>query len=128
MRIKHHYLTNINNKDCWTHALSLAFDKDYDNIRHVLGAFIEEDGSINTSMIMGALEHKNFYISDLNNLSVRDVVIAYNSYDNHIVIGTKNHVFYVSDMMVYDTTEKEKFEQLLNAEVEYIGYKQKEVE
>lgn len=92
------------NNDCWNTALSLALNKDYDDVRILMEPFISPDGHLSGAFISGVLDHHGFDIVEFaNSLSIIQVASIIDDKRNHVVYLTNDdHCTYSSNKAIYD--------------------------
>lgn len=127
MEIKHILRTERNENDCWTLALSYALDTTYEKVRKNMKPFINKDGSLIAAFSVGALLNAGYKEIDFSEevLTVEGTIKLIDSNNNHLIIYIDDHVFYVENKVIHDSSEDT--EDLLKRNVNSIMYKEKKL-
>ncbi len=113
-----------NTNDCWARTLSRALNTPYEDVRNLFKPFIEPAGGLRLSFIEGVLHREGFTsITFEDDLTVKQVVKAFDSRYNHLVVSIQDHVFYVDNKIIIDVNKE--IEDMLIKKVDEVFVKEK---
>lgn len=118
MKIKLKQTESKNKNDCWNVALSKFLNIEYQDVRNDLKQFIQEDGCVDSRVIVTYVEMKKWVYSFSINTSLINIINVLKDTEAILFLKEEDevieHVVYYKNKTIYDDIEERQMSYYFN--------------
>ena len=111
--------------DCWAIAISKATNQTYKDVYKLMTPFLDEEGGLDREVTYVYLERFGYARNNVNGYTVKELLQLYDTQNNKILVGIKDHIFYIENDTIYDNKDIEYRGYTYDSEVEVVYHKAK---